>query len=260
VLRATVLSSSAEEPEVGNPDDAERMAQQLFDKLEEESCATKCEACSTFMDAACLGQCSSCGAKVCIACLSEPLDDGFVEQARCAKCSMGSSIGSWVAVSGLASHTASSDRGVVDDNDSDGTKDSGVSSSTSESSQECNDVEVVNNDGVEHKSTAPAKSADGQLWLNTRSGKMHLGSAKGSDRVACGCSKVSHYILLDMAKALCEAGWNDMGIKSKCRTCFGVDGDFLHVAVDVEGASARVATAFELDDDMALEGLVRSMC
>jgi hypothetical protein len=236
------------------------MAQQLFEELEEESCSTKCEACSTFMDAACLGQCTTCKAKVCLDCLSEPLDDGFIEHVRCAKCSMGSSVGSWVAVSGLASHTASSDRGVVDDYDSDGTKDSGVSSSTSESGQESDDVEVANNDGLEHKSTAPAKYADGQLWLNKRSGKMHLGSAKGSDRVACGCSKVSHYVLLDMAKALCEAGWNDMGIKSKCRTCFGVDGDFQHVAVNVEGASARVATAFELDDDMALEGLVRSMC
>ena len=45
--------------------------------------------------------------------------------------------------------------------------------------------------------------------------------------------KGHHYILLDMAEALCEAKCVDQGIRAKCISFFGLIGDLAEDGVDV---------------------------
>jgi hypothetical protein len=69
-----------------------------------------------------------------------------------------------------------------------------------------------------------------------------------------------HYILLDMADALCEAKCVDQGISAKCISCFGHNGVFPEEGVDVVSARALIALAFECDDDTVLADLLSSAC
>jgi hypothetical protein len=80
------------------------------------------------------------------------------------------------------------------------------------------------------------------------------------DRSACGSPKDDHYILLGMAEALCEAKCVDQGICAKCMRCFGPNGDVAEDGVDVGSARARIALAFECDDDTVLAELLSSTC
>ena len=66
-----------------------------------------------------------------------------------------------------------------------------------------------------------------------------------------------HSILLDMAEALCEAKWMDQGIRAKCISCFGPNGDFAKDGLEVSSALWS-APAFERDDDTVLAYLLSS--
>jgi hypothetical protein len=219
------------------------------------------------MDLACLGLCTRCERRVCELCIDERghIDDEClgVSVVCCHDCAGrdapkdGASL-RWRVVNGTETE-------LLEDSDSDRTLDSGVSSSSSASEageDPSNDVDGsgCNNREGGTRSTMPAKNADGTLWLNRRSGKMHLGHSRSHDRSACGCHKGDHYILLDMAEALCEAKWDDQGILAKCISCFGLNGDFADVGVDVGSARSRIALAFECDDDTVLADLLASAC
>jgi hypothetical protein len=72
--------------------------------------------------------------------------------------------------------------------------------------------------------------------------------------------KDDHYILLDMAEALCEAKCVDQGICAKYMSCFGPNGDVAEDGANVGSARVRIGLAFECDDDTALADVLSSAC
>ncbi len=73
---------------------------------------------------------------------------------------------------------------------------------------------------VRSRATMPARNADGFGLISKRQDAP--GALACARRSACGCPKGDHYILLDMADALCEAKWADQGNSAKCISCFGL--------------------------------------
>jgi hypothetical protein len=88
---------------------------------------------------------------------------------------------------------------------------------------------------------------------------MRLGARVSTIRVLAGARRV-HYILLDMADALCEAKCVDQGISAKCISALVTMMFFSEDGVDVVSARALIALAFECDDDTVLADLLSSAC